>query len=331
MVSNQFGELARQSKSLMAVFTSFSKDQLERYLMMFRLGDLELYQPIHEGTENSNYFVTLNQHGARTEYVLTLFESLGFADLPYFSQLMSSLHHYGLPVPSPLSTLDGMTTTIFSGKPAILFPRLPGAHVMNPDAHHCRVIGTALAELHTTDLPKNLYRENEFNLPWFKSCRDELGSFFSGDDYRLLCRVVDEYENYLSASGAELPRGAIHGDLFRDNALFVNGELSGLLDFYHSCTEYFTLDLSIAINDWCHDKHQHFVPGLYRALLDGYTSRRTLSKHELLSLPVFLRIAATKFWLRRSLLAQKGEKQRDPEEFKKILLGWYGESLALLT
>ncbi|MDK1024522.1 MAG: homoserine kinase [Gammaproteobacteria bacterium] len=315
----------------MAVFTSFSKDQLERYLMMFRLGDLELYHPILAGTENSNYFVTLIRHGVETEYVLTLFESLGIADLPYFSQLMSSLHHYGLAVPSPLSTLDGMTTTIFCGKPAILFPRLPGAHVMHPDQHHCQAIGTALSQLHTTDLAKNLSRENEFNLPWFKTCRDELSSFFNTDDYQLLCRVVDEYENYLAASGAELPKGVIHGDLFRDNALFVNGELSGLIDFYHSCTDYLTLDLSIAINDWCHDNRQRFDPGLYHALLDGYAARRTLSKHELLSLPIFLRVAAAKFWIRRSLLAQKGEKQRDPEEFKKILMGWYGESLELLS
>ena len=75
----------------MAVFTSFSREQLERYLVMFRLGDLVLYDPIHEGTENSNYFITLTRHGVETEYVLTLFESLGFADLPYFSQLLTGL------------------------------------------------------------------------------------------------------------------------------------------------------------------------------------------------------------------------------------------------
>jgi len=315
----------------MAVFTSFSKEQLERYLVMFRLGDLVLYDPIHEGTENSNYFVGLTLDGVETEYVLTLFESLGFADLPYFSQLMTGLHHYKLPVPSPITTLDGMTTTIFCGKPAILFPRLPGAHVMDPDEHHCRIIGAALAKLHTTDLPRDLCRENVFNLSWFKSCRDELHSFFDHSDYQLLCRVVDEYEDFLNTHGAELPKGIIHGDLFKDNALFADGKLTGLIDFYHSCNDYLTLDLSIAINDWCHDTHQRLLPGLYHALLSGYTNGRTLSEEELLSLPILLRVAAAKFWIRRSLLAQKGEQQRDPEEFKRILTGWYGESLQLLS
>jgi homoserine kinase type II len=315
----------------MAVFTSFSNAQLERYLVMFRLGELVQYEPIYEGTENSNYFVSLSRHGVETEYVLTLFEMLGFADLPYFSQLMTSLHHHRLPVPSPVTTLDGMTTTILCGKPAILFPRLEGAHVMDPDEFHCGVIGSVLSKLHTTDLPKNLYRANKFNLPWFKSCRDELHSFFDPDDYQLLCHVVDEFEAFLDSHGIELPKGVIHGDLFRDNALFADGKLTGLIDFYHSCNDYLTLDLSIAVNDWCHDSQQRFCPGMYHALMHGYSTGRTLSEDEVLSLPILLRVAAAKFWIRRSLLAQKGEKQRDPEEFKKILMGWYGESLELLT
>jgi homoserine kinase type II len=314
----------------MAVFTSFSQEQLERYLLMFRLGELVHYDPIHEGTENSNYFVTLSRQGVESQYVLTLFESLGFSDLPYFSQLMTSLHHFKIPVPEPITTLDGMTTTIMCGKPAILFPRLQGAHVMDPDEHHCREIGTALSGLHTTDLPENLYRENKFNLSWYKSCRDKLSSFFDPADFQLLCRVVDEYEEFVQNQGTRLPKGVIHGDLFKDNALFVDGELTGLIDFYHSCNDYLTLDLSIAINDWCHDQHQRFFPNMYRALMDGYASGRTLSKDELLYLPVLLRVAAAKFWIRRSLLTQKGEEQRDPRVFKRILSGWYGRSLELL-
>jgi homoserine kinase type II len=315
----------------MAVFTRLGREQLERYLVMFRLGELVHYDPIHEGTENSNYFVTLTRHGVETEYVLTLFESLGFADLPYFSQLMTSLHHHKLPVPSPVTTLDGMTTTILRGKPAILFPRLEGAHVVDPNELHCIAIGTALSKLHTTDLSQNLNRENEFNLPWFKSCRDELHSFFDADDYQLLCRVVDEYEAFLHTNGNQLPKGIIHGDLFKDNALFVDSELTGLIDFYHSCNDFLTLDLSIVINDWCHDPQQRFLPDMYQALMSGYSTCRTLSEDEVLSLPTLLRVAAAKFWIRRSLLAQKGEKQRDPEEFKTILTGWYGESLELLS
>ena len=202
---------------------------------------------------------------------------------------------------------------------------------MDPDAYHCEPIGSALSKLHTTDLPSNLCRENKFNLAWFKSCRDELQGFFDAGDFQLLCRVVDEYEDFLTTRGAKLPKGVIHGDLFRDNALFADGKVSGLIDFYHSCNDFLTLDLSIAINDWCHDAQQRFFPNLYHALLTGYAASRSLTEDELLSLPILLKVAAAKFWIRRSLLAQKGEKQRDPEEFKKILTGWYGESLDLLA
>ena len=42
---------------------------------------------------------------------------------------------------------------------------------------------------------------------------------------------------------ASLPRGAIHADLFRDNAMFVGEQLSGIFDFYFAGTDTFVFDL----------------------------------------------------------------------------------------
>ncbi len=269
--------------------------------------------------------------GVEADYVLTIFESLDFSEISYFSQLMSNLHRTGLPVAAPLSTLDGMTTTILRGKPAILMPRLPGKSIASPDHNQCRLIGAALSNLHSASLPVHLSRGNQFDVAWFKSSRDGLSSFLSGNDFQLLCRFINEITDFSANHGQRIPGGIIHGDLRKDNALFLGNELSGIIDFYHSCDDFFVLDLCITINDWCHDDQQCFDPGLYHALLDGYRSQRALSEVELLSLPTFLRVAAARYWICSSLLVQRGEAQSDPAEYRNILLAWYGENLNLLA
>ena len=48
-----------------------------------------------------------------------------------------------------------------------------------------------------------------------------------------------------------LPSGIIHGDLFQDNIFFQNKNLSGLIDFYFSCNDYYAYELAITTNAWC--------------------------------------------------------------------------------
>ena len=62
---------------------------------MFRLGELTSFEPIVEGIENSNYLISITEHGERTEYVLTIIEQLGLDDLPFFNQILQHLFFYG--------------------------------------------------------------------------------------------------------------------------------------------------------------------------------------------------------------------------------------------
>ena len=60
----------------MATYTTFKRESLERYLIMFELGELLDYEPITEGIENSNYFLRFDDNDS--EFVLTITESLDF-------------------------------------------------------------------------------------------------------------------------------------------------------------------------------------------------------------------------------------------------------------
>ena len=97
----------------------------------------------------------------------------------------------------------------------------------------------------------------------------------------------------------DLPRGIIHADLFPDNVFFLDGHLSGLIDFYFACTDALAYDVAICLNAWCFENDGSFNMTNARALLAGYGETRPLTPEDLAALPVLARGAALRFLLTR--------------------------------
>ncbi|HYG45591.1 MAG TPA: phosphotransferase, partial [Bordetella sp.] len=108
----------------MAVFTSVSDDDARTLLANFDLGDLVSLRGITAGIENTNYFLITT----RGEYVLTLFEVLTQAQLPFYIELMHHLASRGVPVPQPQTLRSGSRLTSLHGKPCAIVTRLPGGY-----------------------------------------------------------------------------------------------------------------------------------------------------------------------------------------------------------
>jgi len=122
----------------------------------------------------------------------------------------------------------------------------------------------------------------------------------------------------------DLPFGMTHSDLFRDNALFKDNDLQGIIDFYYSCDEYLLYDLAVVVNDWCIGDDGLIGHSRYQALMQAYLLHRGLTETEQEFWNLVLRAAALRFWISRLLdkhFPREGEltQIKDPDAFLKIL------------
>jgi homoserine kinase type II len=125
----------------------------------------------------------------------------------------------------------------------------------------------------------------------------------------------------------DLPRGPVHADLFRDNVLFEEGRVSGVIDFYFAGVDCLLYDVAVCANDWCLADPKHdprLDPARTGALLDAYRALRAPDAAEREAWPALLRAAALRFWLSRLFdyhQPRPGQLVRihDPEHFRGVL------------
>src|SRR5215203_6914681 len=132
----------------MSVYTTVTDDELSGWLASYNVGTLIDLRGISAGIENTNYFVTTTAG----RYVLTLFEKLVAAELPFYLNLMAHLADHGVPSARPIPDLDGDLLGELNGKPAALVSFLPGKDVEAPAAAHCAAVGAMLARIHRAGL-----------------------------------------------------------------------------------------------------------------------------------------------------------------------------------
>ena len=301
----------------MSVYTTVTPEQLALWLSRHNVGTLIDLRGISAGIENTNYFVTTTAG----RYVLTLFEKLTAAELPFYLNLMAHLADHGIPSARPIPDLDGSLLGELSGKPAALVSFLPGKDVEAPEAAHCAAVGSMLARIHRAGLSYSARMENPRGLAWWQQVLPEIVGFLPAADASLLEREVAFHAAHRYP---EAPRGAIHADLFRDNALFEGERISGVIDFYFACTDALLFDVAICVNDWCLHPDGSVDHTRAQALLDAYQHMRSIGEPEAQAWPVMLRAAALRFWVSRLYdyhLPRPGEltHAKDPRHFQRIL------------
>ena len=279
----------------MAVYTEVTDDALATFLNEYDLGSAVAFRGIAEGVENSNYQLRTTAG----DFILTLYEKrVDAAELPWFLGLMEHLAGAGITCPQPVQGRDGASLRFLAGRPACVTTFLPGVWPRRVRVEHCGPLGTALAGLHRAGEGYTATRANGLGpASWgpLLARSPDANTVAPGLSEELTAAL----ERILADWPSGLPVGHIHGDLFPDNVFFLDGRLSGLIDFYFAATDVLAYDLAVCINAWCFESDFTFNITKSRALLRAYAAARPLTVAEQAALPVLCQGAALRFLLTR--------------------------------
>ena len=287
----------------MAVYTHVPAEEIDAFLGRYDAGRLVSAKGIAEGVENSNYLLeTTGADGNGHRYILTLYEKrVDEADLPFFMDLLDHLGARGCPVPRFIADREGQRLQQLGGRPACLIEFLTGISLTEPTAAQARAAGAALGQMHRAAEGFAGERRNALDLAGWHELAKKCGEHFDEIAPGLGQRVTDELAFLDAAWPSGLPRSVIHADLFPDNALMLGDEVTGLIDFYFSCTDVRAYDLAVTHSAWCfsNDGAQFFAERS-DALLSGYDAAHGLSDAERAAFPTLCRGAALRFLLTRA-------------------------------
>jgi homoserine kinase type II len=235
---------------------------------------------------------------------------------------MAFFAEHDIPCAHPVASRDGVYMQTLKGKPAALVQRLPGRGMVTPAAEHCTQVGEVLARLHLAGRTFPKQRKNPRGPEWNRETATKLHGKLTPADRDLLDREL----NYQQSQNSDtLPSGVIHADLFRDNALFTDDTLTGVIDLYYACSGPFLYDLAITVNDWCSLDDGSLNTPLADVLVAGYQRHRPITQAEKYRWEAMLRAGALRFWLSRLLdqhFPRSGELThiKNPDRFRNILI-----------
>ena len=280
----------------MAVYTEVSDEDLRAFLSDYDLGQVLSFKGIAEGVENSNFLLRTSQN----TFILTLYEKRVLPEhLPFFLGLMDHLAGQGIDCPTPLRGRDGEALRELCGRPAAIISFLEGLWPRRVLPNHCQRLGQAMAEMHIAGSSFTMCRDNDLSVcgwrPLFEACAGRAHEVEGG-----LAEALDAELDFLERHWPDgLPDGVIHADLFPDNVFFLGEDLSGIIDFYFACNDFFAYDIAVCLNAWCFERDNAFNVTKARGLLQAYRRVRPFSQAELDALPILARGSSIRFLLTR--------------------------------
>ncbi len=280
----------------MAVYTPVGANDLATFLARYDVGDVTSFKGIAEGVENTNFFVATT----RNRFILTLYEKrVDVGDLPWFLALLDHLAAKGLPVPGPIADRSGATLQQLNGRPACLIAFASGVSVTEPSASECEAMGRAMGDLHCATADFAAPRANALGPDGWRRLAARCGDGLDAIDPALPGEVAAALA--ATADWPALRSGAVHTDLFCDNVLFLEGQITGLIDFYFACTDLLAYDYAVTHAAWCfsNDGRVHYADRA-AALARGYAATAGLSAPEIAALPMLGTGAALRFTLTRA-------------------------------
>ena len=308
----------------MAVYTKLSEKQLIDFFLKYNLGKILNFNEIKEGIENTNYFIKTE----KGKFILTLYEKrVDEKDLPFFISLMRNLFDKNFPSPEPIININGSYISEIAKKKAAVVSFLDGVAKKSLDPNDCFNVGVYTAKLHSITKDLKSGRENKLSVDSWRKIYNNVKKDCS-KIHPHLPEIIEKNLNEISKNWpSNIPAGIIHADLFPDNIFFKDNKLSGIIDYYFSCYDFYAFEIAICLNALCFEgKNENLSFNVTKAkkFIDGYSSIRDLTEEEKKSLKVLCQGAAMRFLLTRvfdylNLTEGAIVKIKDPIEYLKRL------------
>ncbi len=246
----------------MAVYTHISREELDLFTDHYSIENVLEFSGIKGGTSNSNYLLkTLEKN-----YILTIFEERTNQDnLQFFFDLMNHLNKNNVKCPEVIQDKKGNYSNSIQNKKAVITSFLKGRSIDQIKPIHCASLGSTIARMHKESARLEMTRENELGFVNLQSLIQTLKNFD-----------------------------------FIDNIFFKNNRLSGIIDFYFACTDYYAYEIAICLNAWCFEPNNNeFNPTKAKHLLGSYNQLREFSEEEKKALPLLTRASSLRYLLTR--------------------------------
>ncbi len=308
----------------MAVYTKLSETELKNFFSKYDLGNLLNHKEIKEGIENTNYFIETE----RGRFILTLYEKrVEEKDLPFFISLMRNLYDKNFPSPEPIINRNGNYISEILKKKASVVSFIEGNAKKSLNPNECYQVGNYAAKLHAITKNLNSRRENKLSVSSWREIFNKVKKDCS-KIHKNLPQIIEKNLNDIEKNWpSNIPAGIIHADLFPDNIFFKKNKLSGIIDYYFSCHDFYAFEIAICLNALCFEgtkENLSFNVTKAKKFIEGYSSIRKLSDNEKKSLKILCKGAAIRFLLTRvfdflNLIEGAVVNVKDPVEYLKRL------------
>ena len=278
----------------MAVFTPLSETELRRYAHAFALGELRHAEGVAAGTVNTIYAL----HTTKGRFVLRMLEGRSLQDAEFEIELTRFLTRRQFPVPRMHVARDGaLAVSHGQGQHVFMFDLVPGRTLEAAaiGVGEVQQMADFMGRFHRLGGGFDQPRDSGFSRSVLGAKLRDARAWAPASAQSLLDTLEVEIERPWPN---DLPVGPIHSDLFVDNALFLEGQLSAVLDWEMAFRGPLLYDLVVLLNDWCFSG-QSFDAQRVKTLLESYGAQRPLLAPEREAFVDLARWVAARFTITR--------------------------------
>lgn len=231
----------------MGIFTQIEVEEVNSLIAHTNIS-IESLEETSNGITDSTY-ICIDKEKKR--YILKIYESSTKDEVSSEIEILKNLEN--LQVPKVLSSM----IMVFKDKPAVLYSFIEGSIPKKINKEQLIQISSFIASLHKSTI--NSTAKKIYSKEYFVKLLSVLTK--SKEEFLKRYEIIKDID--LSSNSF------IHGDLFPDNAKFINDKLNGVYDFGQSCYGNNKFDLSVLIISWCFDDYE-FNHKFYNLVLNKY-------------------------------------------------------------